>query len=259
MKILKWLFDNKNEDVKEFESQENNDFKITKAEIEPEAICPYCKATLKKFPIRKTKCPNCKKSIFVRRINESKLKDLLTEEQAQEIDIEREKEYSKYRGFLDLEKFGVTKDEFIKRKEEHYLKHGIENNNNDVVWSLFNELLIKNANDVDKLRMIYYTMAVLLQQEGKDNFNLLQLSAKATLDSLQLRNQSSNLVFNFTIMGCGNSCENCKKLNEKILTMEEAYLLPVPCSECTHSIGFCRCTYGSLPIRDEEGMLIFKK
>ena len=139
MKILKWLFENKNEDVKEFESQENNDFKITKAEIEPEAICPYCKATLKKFPIRKTKCPNCKKSIFVRRLNESKLKDLLTEEQAQEIDIEREKEYSKYRGFLDLEKSGVTKDEFIKRKEEHYLKHGIENNNNDVVWSLFND------------------------------------------------------------------------------------------------------------------------
>jgi hypothetical protein len=159
----------------------------------------------------------------------------------------------KYRGFLDLEKFDVTKDEFIKRKEEHYTKFGIENNNNDVVWSLFNDLLIKYANDFDKLRMIYYTMAVRLHQEGKNNFKLLQLSAKATLDSLQLRNQSSDLVFNFTIIGCGNSCENCKKLIEKNLTREEAYLLPVPCIKCTHSIGFCRCTYASMSIRDNEG------
>lgn len=255
MEILKWLFGKKNEDVKKIESQQNNDCKITNVESEYEPMCPYCKATLEKFPIRKTKCSNCKKSIFVRRLNDSKFKTLITEEQAQEIDIEREKDYLKYRGFHDLEKFGVTKDEFIKRKEEHYLKYGIENNNNDVVWSLFNELLIKNANKVDKLRMIYYTMAVLLHQEGKDNFKLLQLNAKATLDSFQL----SNLEFKVQIVGCSDSCEACKKLNGKIISMEEAYLLPIPCRECTHRIGFCRCFYCSISSRDSEGMLIFKK
>jgi hypothetical protein len=98
-------------------------------------------------------------------------------------------------------------------------------------------------------------MAVLLHQEGKDNFKLLQLSAKATLDCIQL----SDLEFKVQIVGCSDSCEACKKLNGKILTMEEAYLLPVPCRECTHSIGFCRCTYSSTPIRDSDGMLIFKK
>lgn len=259
MEILKWLFGKDNKDVKEIERKESNDFKITKVENEHEAQCPYCKNALIKFPSRKTKCRHCNNYIFVRKLNDSRFKSLVTEAQAQEIDIEREKDYLKYRGFHDLEKFGVTKDEFIKRKEEHYLKYGIENNNNDVVWSLFNDLLIRNANNVDTLRTIYYTMAVLLNHEGKDNFKLLQLSAKATLDSLELRNNSSNLVFNFTIMGCGNSCENCKKLNNKILTMKEAYLLPVPCRECTHSIGFCRCTYSSVPIRDNGGMLILKK
>lgn len=255
MEIFKWLFGKDNKDVKKIERKESNDLKITEAENQPEALCPYCKNSLIKFPSRKTKCPNCKKSIFVRRLNDSKFKTLITEEHAQKIEIEREKEELKYRGFHNLENFGVTKEEFTKRKYEHYLKHGIENNNNDVIWSIFNELLIKNANDVDKLQMIYYTMAVVLHQEGKDNFKLLQLSAKARLDSFQ----SSDLELKVEIIGCSDSCEACKKLNGKIISMEEAYLLPVPCRECNHRIGFCRCFYCAVSIRDNEGMLILKK
>ena len=93
-----------------------------------------------------------------------------------------------------------------------------------VLSTVFNELLIKNANDVDKLGMIYYTMAVLLHQEGKDNFKLLQLSAKARLDSFQ----SCEFELKVEMVGCSDSCEACKKLNGKIISMEEAYLLPVP-------------------------------
>ncbi|MFV5694415.1 hypothetical protein ACM55G_03115 [Flavobacterium sp. LB3P122] len=55
MEILKWLFSKKNDEVKEIESQENNDFKITNFECEHEAVCPYCKGTLEKFPIMKNK------------------------------------------------------------------------------------------------------------------------------------------------------------------------------------------------------------
>jgi Zn finger protein HypA/HybF involved in hydrogenase expression len=68
---------------------------MIKVENKHEAICPYCKTLLNKFPSRKTKCPNCKKSIFVKRLDNLDIKNLVTEEQAQEIDIEREKEYSK--------------------------------------------------------------------------------------------------------------------------------------------------------------------
>ncbi len=221
MEIFKWLFGKDNEDVKEIESEESNDLKITEADNQPEALCPYCKNLLIKFPSRKTKCPKCKKSVFVRRLNDSKFKTLITEEHAKKIEIEREKEDLEYRGFHNLENFGVTKEEFIKRKYEHYLKYGIENNNNDVVWSIFNELLIKNATDVDKLQTIYYSMAVLLQQEGKDNFKLLQLSAKARLDSFQ----PCEFELKVKILGCSDSCEACNKLNGKIISIEEAYLL----------------------------------
>lgn len=257
MEFLKRLFGKKNEDVKKIENQQNNDYKITNVESEYKPICPYCNISLIKFPSRKTKCPNCKNFIFIRRLNDSKFKTLITEKQAQEIDIEREKDYLKYRGFEKLESFGVTKDEFLKCREELYSKSGIEtnNNNNDVVWSIFNELLIKNATDFNLLRQIYYSMAIFLREEGKDNFKLLQQSAKATLDSFQL----SDLEFKVQIVGCSDSCEACKKLNGKIMSMEEAYLLPVPCRECTHRIGFCRCLYCAVSSRDSEGMLILKK
>lgn len=255
MEIFKWLFGKDNKDVKKIERKESNDFKITEAENEHEALCPYCKNSLIKFPSRKTKCPHCNNYIFVRKLNNYRLKTLVTQEQVKELEIEQRKNYSKNSRIRKLKEFGVTEDEFVKRKDELYLKSGIEINEDDAFWSIFNELLIKNVADFNQLRIDYYSMAIFLHEEGKDNFKLLQLSAKATLDSFQL----SNLEFKVQIVGCSDSCETCKKLNGKIMSMEEAYLLPVPCRKCTHRIGFCRCLYCAVSSRDSEGMLILKK
>ncbi|MFV8354171.1 hypothetical protein [Flavobacterium sp. XS2P14] len=252
MKIFKWFF---NKEEVRTENVQSDELEISKIENESKAVCPYCNSKLKKFPVRKTKCIFCKKTIFVRKLNDSVFKSLITEDEAEEIDKVKEIEYLQFKGFHDLENFGVTKDEFLKRKEENYLKYGIENNNDDVIWSLFNELLIKNVNDFDKLRMIYYSMAVKLHQESKDNFKYLQLSAKALLDSCQ----NSDLVFDFQIITAKDCCENCRSNDGKILSMQQAYLLPVPCKECDNKIGFCRCTYGALATRNSEGMLVTKK
>ncbi len=271
MKIFNWFFRNKFDDKKEVEinvdmlknnkvelNSDSEQFEIDGIDNIQNALCPYCKTELKKVPIRKSKCPNCKNYIFIRRLKDSNVNALLTEVQAQEVDNEIENEYLKNKGFYEVESFGVSKEKFLKRKEEHFLKYGIKDNSNDVVWSLFNELLIKNANDNTLLSRIYYSMAVFIYKEGKDNFKYLQLSAKATLDSFQLKCESSDLVFNIQIIVSRDSCDNCKSMAEKIMTIEEAYLLPVPCRDCTHTIGFCRCTYGVIPVRDSDGKLILK-
>lgn len=44
--------------------------------------CPSCGATLKKMPQRKTKCPHCDESIYVRRTPESPDRKLMTQVQA---------------------------------------------------------------------------------------------------------------------------------------------------------------------------------
>jgi hypothetical protein len=254
MSISKWLFGNKNENVKENESTETNDLIITKVNNEYEAICPYCKTLLNKIPIRKTKCPHCKNFIFVRKSNDSKIETLVTEEQVQAIEIEKKEVFFKERWLAEIVDYGGTADDFYKRKEEYFLKSGIENNDKDVLWSMFNELLITNAKDVNLLGRIYYSMAIFLHQEGKDNFKLLQLNAKTVLDSFQL----CGFEFKVEILGSSDSCDACKIMNGKIISMEEAYLLPIPCRECTHRIGFCRCFFGLVAIRDKDGMLILR-
>ncbi|UQD54962.1 hypothetical protein [Flavobacterium sp. K5-23] len=252
MGILKWLFSKKNRDSIETQSKVSNDFLDTN--VESEAVCPYCKKKLNKFPLRKTKCPHCEQFNLVRNLSNLKIKTLLTEEQVKEIEIEQTNNYLKFKGFNKLQSFGVTEDEFLKRKEKLYLKTGIENNNSDVIWSIFNELLLKNAGNPDKLAMIYYSMAIFLKEEGKNNFKLLQECAKSRLDSFQL------LGFDVTveILGCSDSCEACKKSHGKIISMKEAYLLPIPCENCNHTIGFCRCYFAATSLRDDEGMLILK-
>lgn len=255
MKIFKSLLGKKNNDITEIESNEINDFKITKGENEHKAICPYCKTSLKKFPSRKTKCPHCNNYIFVRKLDDSRLKTLVTEEQSQKIEIEQKKIFFRTRWLSEIVNYGSTEDEFYRRKEDFFLKSGIQNNDNNVIWSIFNELLCENATNFNRLGQIYYSMALFLHEEGKDNFKLLQQCAKATLD----RFQTSYVEFKVKIVGCSDSCEACKKLNGKIISMDEAYLLPIPCRECTHRIGFCRCFYCAVPSRDSDGMLILKK
>jgi Zn finger protein HypA/HybF involved in hydrogenase expression len=93
MEIFKWIFSKDNKDVKKIERKESNDFKIT--ESENEALCPYCKNSLIKFPSRKTKCPHCNNYIFVRKLNDYRLKTLVTQEQVKELEIEQRKNYSK--------------------------------------------------------------------------------------------------------------------------------------------------------------------
>lgn len=58
------------------------------------------------------------------------------------------------------------------------------------------------------------------------------------------------------ILTSDNSCPECKKLEGKILTIEQALSqMPIPCNNCTFELedgkpGWCRCTY--IPIVDDE-------
>lgn len=48
------------------------------------ATCPYCEASLKKVPQRKTRCPECGQHIFVKSTPDNRSKRLMTEEKAAE-------------------------------------------------------------------------------------------------------------------------------------------------------------------------------
>ena len=256
MRIIKWLFDNKNEDAEQIESQENN-FEIVKHEIEPEAICPYCKTALMKFPLRKTKCFNCGGNIYILKFNNYKEKKLITENEKLNYDAEQKRINFRNRWLTDLQRFGIKEHDFNERKEQFFKKSRIQNNDNDVIWSFFNELVYKNYSNFNQLQMLYYSMALFVHEEGKDNFYLLKECAKASLNRIEFE---SDLVFMVEVVACSNSCDICKKSNGLKMTIADAFkTMPIPCKECNHSIGFCRCFYGAIPMKDSEGMLVLKK
>ncbi|MFA6973186.1 MAG: hypothetical protein WC238_00405 [Parcubacteria group bacterium] len=59
-----------------------------------------------------------------------------------------------------------------------------------------------------------------------------------------LQYRQSSVIFKVEILAAHNSCEKCKSQQGKIYTVEEAIKTrPLPCKECDHETGYCRCTY----------------
>lgn len=196
--------------------------------------CPYCNAFLEKIPKRKTKCPFCTKEIYVRSKQSIFFSKLLKYEDALAVD-----------SLIKLENYGINESKFHKKKKELSSKFGNEAKSGDIIWGIYNELIL-NIKDRHSLKMIYYEMGILMNKEGKDGFALLQQSAKMDL----LCFKEEGFIKKVRIMIAGeDSCEDCKKWDNKVFTLQEALeLMPIPERQCSHKLydekqGFCRCCY----------------
>ena len=62
-----------------------------------------------------------------------------------------------------------------------------------------------------------------------------------------LQYKQSDVISKVEILTALDSCENCKSQQGRIYTVEEAIKTrPLPCRDCNHEAGYCRCTY--LPV-----------
>ncbi|MDP2982416.1 MAG: hypothetical protein Q8O92_03700 [Candidatus Latescibacter sp.] len=221
---------------------------ISENETDLKSICPYCKNILEQKPTRKKKCPFCNNFIYVRTLPTNKKKVLVTENDAKKIEMEWDKINYRKSIMQLLGNYGITEKEYDKRKKELTIKLTSEANDRDVIWSLFNELIMKKIknNELGELYIIYYQMALFCNRERRDCFHLLKSAAEMYL----LHEKQSGITKKVKINTMGtNSCEACQKLNGKVFTIEEALeKMPIPCKECTHKQydderGFCRCQY----------------
>lgn len=196
--------------------------------------CPNCQTILEKIPKRKSKCQYCNKEIYVRSKQKLFPSILLKYEDAMAVD-----------SFKNLENYGISVGYFHKKMKELSSKFGGIARSEDVIWGIYNELILKTQ-DIHSLKMIYYEMAIILNKEGKDSFSLLQQSAKMEL----IKFQEEGFVQKVRILTAGEaSCESCKKLDKKVFNIKEALkLMPIPERHCSHKLynekyGFCRCCY----------------
>jgi hypothetical protein len=130
-----------------------------------DAICPYCSSKLDKSPLRKTKCPYCHNYIFVRTNMITNEKMLLTEEQVNKLEAERQK--------VSIIESILMNDSGI-RAEFKKVKDELKNENKkapdmDILWGLLNEKSSEYAkrNLWGLFRNTRYDMLEILNAEGR--------------------------------------------------------------------------------------------
>lgn len=189
--------------------------------------CPHCNYIFEKTPPKKTKCPECKKDIYLIKTNDG---DWLV----------KEGQYVEDKIIKSLEHLGFTRDQFYDYKSGFYEKSG-KATQDDFYWSLYNYLLNEKGKKDD-----YYAMKqiyLLMTDHVKDNpdlYHSILKSIKRT-DLYEIKYNSGFKKVQIT--SNPGSCSSCKAIENKILTVEQALKEePLPNPQCTSERG-CSCFY----------------
>ena len=138
--------------------------------------CPYCNSPLKKEPTRKTKCPSCRKPIFVKSRPTDKTRRLVTQEQADDI----EHEWAIKRELETLP--GIDKERFEQVKSSQIEQYGSETPQqlHSALHSIRRQSYERQGSEYIKeghfglWRNTRLDIASLLDEEGKKDENKLR-------------------------------------------------------------------------------------
>jgi len=218
------------------------------------ANCPYCSIELNKFPTRKQKCKSCGKEFIVRTHYLTKQKLVLTEKDAAKYDVEKENYYTDKSLIDGLKNYiGVDAKQVDKlvnaTRDELTKKFGFTAALGDVAWSISNMMIAEaiKKGDKDMIKAIHFQQAMYLHNTGRDCKKIQQLIFDDDLREIK----KSEFIKKVSISTAKESaCEHCKKLEGKIMTIDEALKTkPLPCGECSYKMskraktGWCRCMY----------------
>jgi len=197
--------------------------------------CPYCNKLLDKKPLRKKKCPHCKNFIYVRS------GQLMTLQQVKEYESQQKEIWQKRHWVEQLSQYGITEKNFNDYQTKLSQEFGTKASVNDTVWRILNVKILQTDN-YHELKTIYWHMAEVLRSEGKNPNHILEQVTRLSLLEFQKSGATS-----VTISTANDTyvCDSCKKLEGKVITIEQALkTMPIP-HACTNHSG-CRCEY--LPI-----------
>ncbi|WP_342304933.1 TerB N-terminal domain-containing protein [Methanolobus sp. ZRKC5] len=195
-------------------------------EISYDLICPYCDMKLDKPPKRKKKCSHCDNYIYVRSSRILFPSTCLTEDEALATSE-----------FYSLKEHGIEKDDFFQKHEQMGKKQYVS-----TCIGMYKDLLLEKT-DLFELKSINFKLALLHYKLGNEFISYLQHSAKMELMDLKQKGYKKVKISSV------GSCDTCKKLNGRVLTIEETLKeKPVPCIDCTHEMekgkpGWCMCSY----------------
>ena len=209
------------------------------------AKCPNCKKVLEVIPSKKKKCNFCGKYIYVRTKPDTRKKVLVSEKGTKKIDLEWKnvinlKQWNQHLINLGLKQKEIN--ETIKKFNNKIDKNSKRYSSNDAIWNLLNNLIVINIKDIQKLKQVYYEMALFINCENKNPNKQLEIISKLAL--VEFKKLDIKKVEISSVRG---GCNSCEKQNNKVYSIEEALkCMPIPNKKCAFHLKegkfpFCRC------------------
>lgn len=194
-----------------------------------ELSCPNCSISVPKIPSRKTKCKSCNAYYYYAAKPGTGKKYIVSQRQKDEWDIinylhKTINSLSYYNIKLD------SKDE-LSDLSLGKLKHE--------AMRMLESCLHTNKNNYSVQAFVYHKMGKIARLFNDDPSVFDQFKLKSQLFDLQF----SGIMVNAEIQsGGGSKCKNCKHLNGKVLSIEEAFNKKLlPHKDC--SLTYCNASY----------------
>ncbi|MBI4440991.1 hypothetical protein HY639_02380 [Candidatus Woesearchaeota archaeon] len=145
-----------------------------------------------------------------------------------------------FRWLTRLHDWGVLEEDFVTAKKKN-------KTDDEVIVSLYKQLLLRHKKEPLLLQSLYYEMAMIEAERGRDPQAYLVLSQKSIM-SYYMKTRRVRAV---VIQNSGrDACPSCKKLDGWVMTLAQAEKKkPLPNKNCSKKHGkgcFCRCTYGPM-------------
>lgn len=210
----------------------------------PSAICPYCGARFETFPTRKRKCPQCSKTVFVKRAPGESVKRIVTEKEASQIEVQWQQARPSTSWLSGLVSYGVDAKAIESARAKLSKKLGRSVSDDEVGIELL-ESIGDRGEDLQESKIAYYELATVLARMGRDPKPALEKSALMELEVFEAAGFTKVSISADTT----NGCAACRKIDGRTLSIADARRRrPLPCGDCTNpvfgdAIPFCRCTY----------------
>ena len=153
----------------------------------------------------------------------------------------------------ELKFLNISKKDYINTKNILFKRFGKNPSENDIIWSLLNNVLLNNITDYEKLYHIYYIIGNIVRKEGRNDPNLYyELSSKSILR--YYKNLGYKRVTYVASLGT-RTCNVCSKLDGKHFDINDVLKNPpVPNKKCKNKDenGYINCRCAIVALKDDQ-------
>lgn len=195
-------------------------------------ICPHCGGKFKKPPQRKTRCKHCGAHVFVKKRPSDRVRRLVTEEQAVDIECEWTRYHEEQQVTNDARSLGIDDDAILAALQRHQdCTEALRDLCFAVIYSAATPRVRSMA-----ARMI----AVHAARDHADRLTLQRLALQFSLEhAIELARVCG--VKRYALRTSEKMCASCSRMIECCVDEEDARSALAPPDDCPRAAGGALC------------------